>query len=77
MYRLFCYEMNVSGQWEMTHHTDNKDTILKGLVYDLMSRYVWKSCPVYRVTDNNNYDGTRTIRVYRRYGDRHFLYEYF
>ena len=51
-------------KWITTWETDNDETIYKCLYSDLMARYMHKAPYIKRVTDVNNYDGTRTVTVY-------------
>lgn len=66
VYRTF--EIREGKNWKETYRTDDRATVYEDLANELMSLKVFKS-PVYkRLTQNNNYDGTRTVIIYQEYG---------
>lgn len=66
IYRTF--EKKSGRNWEETYRTEDRAKVYEDLANELMSLKVFKS-PIYkRLTQHNNYDGTRTIIIYQEYG---------
>ena len=66
IYRAF--EVKKGRNWEETYRTEDKEKIFEDLANELMNLKVFKS-PVYkRLTQHNNYDGTRTVIIYQDNG---------
>lgn len=66
IYRTF--EVKDEKNWKETYRTEDKAKVYEDLANELMNLKVFKS-PVYkRLTQRNNYDGTRTVIIYQDNG---------
>ena len=66
IYRAF--EKKEGKKYIETFRSEDIDSIYKAFATELMYCKIWKS-PVYkRMTDVNNYDGTRTVTFFQEYG---------
>lgn len=66
IYRVF--EVKEGKNWKETYRTDDSAKVYEDLAHELMNLKVFKS-PVYkRMTQHNNYDGTRTVIIYQDHG---------
>lgn len=66
IYRAF--EKKEGRNWIETFRTTDENQIYKDLSSELLYCRVFKSPRYHRMTQNNNYDGTRTIIFYTDYG---------
>ena len=55
---------NTNGKWEILFKETDRTKVYEWLSSDLVAHYVHKASRIAKVTDMNNFDGTRTIRVY-------------
>lgn len=66
LYRTF--EVKEGRNWRETYRTEDTAKIYEDLANELLNLKVFKS-PVYRrMEQHNNYDGTRTIKIYQDTG---------
>ena len=66
IYRTF--EKKNGRNYEETYRTEDRAKVYEDLANELLSLKVFKS-PVYKkLTQRNNYDGTRTIIIYQQWG---------
>lgn len=56
-------QRKINGKWIKTYH-DSTNDVFVSLAHELHARYIMKVTYITRVTDRNNYDGTRTIIIY-------------
>lgn len=62
------FEVKEGRGWRETYRTENRAEVYEALANDLLYLKVFKS-PVYkRMTQRNNYDGTRTVIIYQDNG---------
>ena len=59
-----CYTNSANGKWEVCFVEYNADKVHEWLMTEMIKHYIHKSNAITKVTDVNNYDGTRTITVY-------------
>lgn len=57
------YIKSVNNTWTETFHSEDKEYVYSCLARDLLAHYVHKAPYIKRITDRNNYTGTRTIIV--------------
>lgn len=63
-----AFEVKAGREWKQTYYTEDKESVYEALSNDLLYLKVFKS-PLYkRMTQYNNYDGTRTIIIYQDNG---------
>lgn len=66
LYRTF--EVKEGRNWRETYRTEDTAKVYEDLANELLNLKVFKS-PVYRRMEQyNNYDGTRTIKIYQDTG---------
>lgn len=62
------FEVKEGKGWRETYRTEDRAEVYEALANDLLYLKVFKS-PVYkRMTQRNNYDGTRTVIIYQDNG---------
>lgn len=62
------FEVKEGRGWRETYRTEDRAEVYEALANDLLYLKVFKS-PVYkRMTQRNNYDGTRTVIIYQDNG---------
>lgn len=61
------------NKWEEVYHTENAASVYEKVARCLLAKYVHKCTWITRIIDNNNYTGTRTLRVYT---DNGYMYKY-
>ena len=70
VYRTF--EIKDGKAWKETYRTTDRSKVYEDLAHELMNLKVFKS-PVYkRLTQHNNYDGTRTVVIYQDNGRSYY-----
>lgn len=64
------FEVKEGMGWRETYRTEDRAEVYEALANDLLYLKVFKSpVPVYkRMTQRNNYDGTRTVIIYQDNG---------
>lgn len=65
-YRAF--EVKEGRTWRETYRTEDPLLVYQGLADELMALKVFKSPSYKSMREHNNYDGTRTIIIYQKYG---------
>ena len=62
------FEVKEGRGWRETYRTEDRAEVYEALANDLLYLKVFKS-PIYkRMTQRNNYDGTRTVIIYQDNG---------
>lgn len=67
------YEKKENGKYVETWRTENREGIYERLAQALISKKLHHCTYYKRITDNNNYDGTRTIVMYDDIGGRNIF----
>ena len=62
------FEVNNGKRWEETYRTEDRAKVYEDLANELLNLKVFKSASYKRLTQQNNYDGTRTIVIYQDTG---------
>ena len=62
------FEVKEGKTWKETFRTENLEQIYKDLAQELLNCKVFKSQYYKKMTQNSNYDGTRTITFYQNNG---------
>lgn len=58
-----CFK-KVGNKWEQTFKETNEDTVNKSLLHDIVAKKMHGATYIKRITENCNYDGTRTFTVF-------------
>lgn len=66
IYRVF--EIKEGRIWKETYRTEDRAKVYEDLAHELMNLKVFKSPMYKRMTQYNNYDGTRTVVIYQDHG---------
>ena len=66
IYRSF--EIKEGRNWRETYRTEDRAKVYEDLANELLNLKVFKSNYYKRMTQHNNYDGTRTIIIYQDTG---------
>lgn len=66
LYRTF--EIKNGRQWTETYRTEDRAKVYEDLAHELLNLKVFKMLCYKRITQHNNYDGTRTIVIYQDTG---------
>lgn len=66
LYRTF--EIKNCRYWEETYRTEDRAKVYEDLAHELLNLKVFKASCYRRMTQHNNYDGTRTIIIYQDTG---------
>ena len=66
IYRAF--EVKEGKTWRETYRTEEQTEIYKSLANELLYLKVFKSPAYRRIEQANNYDGTRTVKIYQDAG---------
>lgn len=61
-------KVKVGKKWETTYTNKNVKDVYRRLSEDLIAKKMHKCSYISRITDRNNYNGTRTIEVYYKNG---------
>lgn len=65
----YTFERKLGRKWVNTYETTNEADIYDRLAHELIAKKLHACTYISRITDRNNYDGTRTIVVtYSNYG---------
>lgn len=62
------FETKEGKTWKETFRTEDTEQIYKDLAQELLNCKVFKSTYYRKMTQRNNYDGTRTITFYQDIG---------
>lgn len=62
------FEVKSGSRWEETYRTEDRAKVYEDLANELLNLKVFKSPAYKRLTQQNNYDGTRTIVIYQDTG---------
>lgn len=62
------FEVKDGRNWRETYRTEDPLLIYQSLADELLYLKVFKSPAYKRMTQHNNYDGTRTIIIYQDHG---------
>ena len=66
VYRTF--EIKNGRQWTEAYRTEDRAEVYEDLALELLNLKVFKASCYKRITQHNNYDGTRTIIIYQDTG---------
>lgn len=66
LYRSF--EIKEGKNWRETYRTEDSARVYEDLARELLHLKVFKSGVYHKMTQHNNYDGTRTIIIYQDTG---------
>lgn len=66
LYRTF--EIKNGRQWTETYRTEDRAKVYEDLAHELLNLKVFKMTCYKRITQHDNYDGTRTIVIYQDTG---------
>lgn len=70
------YEIKEGGKWITTYYTEDQKRVYQSLARVTIAHYICKASYVKRITLQNNYDDTMTLRVYEDNGGRRtIIYE--
>lgn len=62
------FEVKHGSRWKETYRTEDRAKVYEDLANELLNLKVFKSPAYKRLTQRNNYDGTRTIVIYQDTG---------
>lgn len=69
------FEVKEGKTWKETYRTEDRAKVYEDLARELLYSKVFKSPCYKRLEQYNNYDGTRTIKLYQEHGRSVYIIE--